>query len=101
LFETKAQNFAENHTDSWKVFIARPGGVAANKYPGTYTVASILGDNWCIRLEELGAYMTYLAVAPDAEKEGLYIQNDRIAKKGREFLQLQRGEMKPRTRFCD
>jgi hypothetical protein len=74
--------------------------VAAKKFPGSYAVASLLGDDWCVRIEELGAFMTYLAVARDAEEEGLYIQNARIAKKGRELLETQRGQVKSRKGLC-
>ncbi|KAI3325811.1 hypothetical protein HD806DRAFT_553083 [Xylariaceae sp. AK1471] len=92
LFETKALEFADRHDATWRVFIVRPGGVATEKMVGSRMVASVLGENWCVRIEELGAYMTYLAV--DGEGEDSYIENDRIVRKGRELLKSQKDDLK-------
>lgn len=51
-------------------------------------IAAILGENWCVRIEELGAFMTYLAI--NGEGEDSVIENRRIVRKGRELLELQK-----------
>lgn len=87
MLETKALAFAESHAAIWETFIVKPGGVVTKRWivPGVFT--TVLGDNWCIRIEELGAFMTYLAT--DGEGEDSLIENARIVKKGRELLELQ------------
>ncbi|KAJ8131561.1 hypothetical protein O1611_g2064 [Lasiodiplodia mahajangana] len=92
LAEAKAAEFAESHDDTWRTFVVRPGGVATEKMTGSRTVAAILGENWCVRIEELGAFMTYLTV--DGEGESTVIENARIARKGRELLELQRSSLR-------
>ncbi|KAF2963300.1 hypothetical protein GQX73_g10277 [Xylaria multiplex] len=84
LGEAKTLEFGDTHQDTWRIFVVRPGGVATKEMTGSRTVASILGDNWCVRSEELGAFMAYLAV--DGEGESSVIENARIARKGRELL---------------
>lgn len=51
-------------------------------------VGVVLGENWSIRVDELGAFMTYLAI--DGEGEELIIENARIVRKGRELLGSQK-----------
>ncbi len=84
--EAKALEFGDSNADRWKILVARPGGVATDAMTGSRTVASILGDNWCVRIEELGAFMTYLAI--DGEEESSVIENAGIVRKGRELLKL-------------
>lgn len=48
-------------------------------------VAGVLGQNLAIRIQELGAFMAYLATG--GEEEGIVIYNARIVEKGRELLQ--------------
>ncbi|KAI0904088.1 hypothetical protein F4823DRAFT_616193 [Ustulina deusta] len=86
LGEAKALEFGDSNADRWKILVARPGGVATDAMTGSRTVASILGDNWCVRIEELGAFMTYLAI--DGEEESSVIENAGIVRKGRELLKL-------------
>jgi hypothetical protein len=88
LFEAKALEFAKDHGATWRVHVVRPGGVATEKIVGSRLVASMLGENWCVRIEELGAYMMHLAV--DGEGEDSSIENSRIVRKGRELLKLQK-----------
>ena len=47
-------------------------------------MGAILGENWSIRIEELGAFMTYLAI--DGSSEDCVVENARIVRKGREIL---------------
>ncbi|TGJ82739.1 hypothetical protein E0Z10_g6032 [Xylaria hypoxylon] len=67
LGEAKALEFGDSHDDTWRIFIARPGGVATREMMGSRTIASILGENWCVRIEELGAFMAYLAIHGEGE----------------------------------
>ncbi|KAI8966429.1 hypothetical protein F5Y11DRAFT_343490 [Daldinia sp. FL1419] len=83
--ETKSLAFAESHSTIWKTFIVRPGGVAGNGLMVPSMVATVLGENWCVRVEELAAFMTYLAI--DGQGEDLLLQNTRIVRKGRELLE--------------
>ncbi|KAI8945161.1 hypothetical protein F4801DRAFT_594378 [Xylaria longipes] len=87
LAETKVIEFADSHENIWRTFVVRPGGVATKDIMGSRTVAAVLGENWCVLVEELGAFMTYLAT--DGEEEISVIQNARIVRKGRELLKLQ------------
>ncbi|KAI1344453.1 hypothetical protein F5Y15DRAFT_112338 [Xylariaceae sp. FL0016] len=84
LLETKALAFAEDHTHVWRTHIVKPGGVVTDRWLAPGAVVGLLGDNWCIRVEELGAFMTYLAI--DGGEEGSVTENLRIAQKGRELL---------------
>ncbi|KAI0814220.1 hypothetical protein GGR55DRAFT_500188 [Xylaria sp. FL0064] len=84
LGEASVLKFGESNSDKWKILVVRPGGVATEAMMGSRTVASILGENWCVRIEELGAFMTYLAI--NGEEEGHVIENARIVRKGRELL---------------
>ena len=65
--ETRALEFAENNANIWETFILKPGGVVAkDPLKGIFTFLTatgvILGKNWSVRVEELGAYMAYLAM---------------------------------------
>lgn len=82
--ETKALAFAESHADTWQTFIVKPGGIATK--PWMALGATLFGENWAIRVEELGAFMTYLAVSGEGEEP--LTENPRIVKKGRELLAL-------------
>ncbi|KAI0545930.1 hypothetical protein F4679DRAFT_587984 [Xylaria curta] len=84
LAEAKVVEFAESHDSIWKTLVVRPGGVATDNIMGSRMVASMLGKNWCVQLEELGAFMTYLVV--DGEKESPVIENAHIVRKARELL---------------
>ena len=87
--ETRALEFAENNANIWETFILKPGGVVAkDPLKGIFTFLTttgvILGKNWSVRVEELGAYMTYLAMG--GEEEQSLINNARIVRKGRQTL---------------
>jgi hypothetical protein len=92
--ESKALAFAESHAAIWKTFIVRPGGVVPKKMMaggviGMITgIGTVLGENWSIRLDELGVFMTYLAI--NGETEDSIIENARIVRKGRELLESKR-----------
>lgn len=80
--DTEALAMAESHPDVWQTRVVKPGGVA-NKWwmsPGV----TLIGDNFAVRGEELGAFMTYLVV--DGQGESPISENARIARKGRELL---------------
>ncbi|KAK4084896.1 hypothetical protein Purlil1_10116 [Purpureocillium lilacinum] len=89
LMETRALEFAENNANIWETFILKPGGVVAkDPLKGIFTFLTatgvILGKNWSVRVEELGAYMAYLAMG--GEEEQSLINNARIVRKGRQTL---------------
>ncbi|KAI1099541.1 hypothetical protein F4804DRAFT_337150 [Jackrogersella minutella] len=86
LLETRALAFAENHAAVWETFIVKPGGVVTKNMVVLGPFAAMLGENWCVRIQELGAYMTYLAI--NGEGEDHLIENARIVRKGRELLDL-------------
>ncbi|KAI1398863.1 hypothetical protein F4819DRAFT_489123 [Hypoxylon fuscum] len=94
LLDTKALAIAKSHATIWKTFVVKPGGVVPKKMMdggvlGAITkVGVVLGENWSIRVDELGAFMTYLAI--DGEGEELIIENARIVRKGRELLGSQK-----------
>lgn len=83
LGEAKVLEFGSSNDVRWRIFVVRPGGVATKAMIGSRTLASILGQNWLVRIEELGAFMAYLAI--DGE-ESAVIENPRIVGKGRELL---------------
>ncbi|KAI1427703.1 hypothetical protein F5Y12DRAFT_736512 [Xylaria sp. FL1777] len=86
LGEAKVLEFGDSNNGKWKIFVVRPGAVATDSMMGSRTIASILGENWCVRIEELGAFMAYLALG--GEEESSVIENARLARKGRELLKL-------------
>ncbi|KAI0201450.1 hypothetical protein F4808DRAFT_127248 [Astrocystis sublimbata] len=87
LAEAKVIEFAARHKRIWKTFVVRPGGVATDSMIGSRALARITGENWFVQLEELSAFMTYLAI--DGIEEASVIQNARIVRKGRELLKQQ------------
>ncbi|KAI0839025.1 hypothetical protein F5Y06DRAFT_286948 [Hypoxylon sp. FL0890] len=96
LLETKALAFAEGHSTIWETFIVRPGGVVPGKIMASGAlgvipaVGAVLGKNWTVSNEELGAFMVYLAINGDGEDH--VIENARIMRKGRELLESQKGK---------
>ncbi|KAI0430899.1 hypothetical protein F5Y09DRAFT_306442 [Xylaria sp. FL1042] len=87
LGEASVLNFGDRNDDRWKILVVRPGGVATKAMIGSRTIASMLGENWCVRIEELGAFMTHLAI--NSEEESSVIENAHIVRKGRELLKAQ------------
>lgn len=66
-----------------------PKKLMAGGVMGMFTgIGAVLGENWSIRNEELGVFMTYLAI--DGEGEDFLIENSRIVRKGRELLESQK-----------
>lgn len=51
---------------------------------GAGVIGALMGDNWIVRLEELGAFMAQLAI--NGEGEESVIENLRITTRGRELL---------------
>lgn len=47
--------------------------------------ATVMGENWSVKAQELGAFMTHLAVDGDGEER--ISENARIVRKGRELLE--------------
>ncbi|KAH6970663.1 hypothetical protein BKA56DRAFT_496937 [Ilyonectria sp. MPI-CAGE-AT-0026] len=95
LLETRALSFAEKHANMWEAFIVKPGGVVPKKVMGSgvlgmfTAMGAVMGENWSIRIDELGAFMTYLAI--DGKGEDSITENARIVRKGRELLKSQNG----------
>ncbi|KAI1370215.1 hypothetical protein F4677DRAFT_458035 [Hypoxylon crocopeplum] len=96
LLESRALAFAESHASVLETIIVKPGGVVAEKARGMLGVISVissmvgavLGENWGLRNDELGAFMTYLAI--DGKGEDSIIESARIVRKGRELLESQK-----------
>ncbi|KAJ4288277.1 hypothetical protein N0V88_007468 [Collariella sp. IMI 366227] len=90
--ESKTMNLAQQHPSRWQAYVARPGGIISNgKIVGQDGLGaalgglgSMLGKNWAIKLEELGAFMAE-AAANGGDDDGL-IENARLVEKGRELL---------------
>ncbi|KAI0151879.1 hypothetical protein F4776DRAFT_28 [Hypoxylon sp. NC0597] len=94
LLETKALAFAESYANVWETFILKPGGVVSKRLMdggvlGILTaIGTVLGENWSVRLEELGAFMVYLAI--DGRGEDHVVENARIVRGGRVLLESQK-----------
>ncbi|KAF4993237.1 hypothetical protein FGRMN_6601 [Fusarium graminum] len=87
-YEVRSQQLAKEYASVWRVFMLRPGGVITRRMriPGRI-LQVLMGDEWVIRNEELGAFFTYLAVEGDCEPEDTFlIQNPVIARRGRKIL---------------
>ncbi|KAI0150358.1 hypothetical protein GGR57DRAFT_472527 [Xylariaceae sp. FL1272] len=82
--ETAALAFQEQNPAIWRTFIVKPGGVVPF-VPSLF--ATVMGENWCVRNEELAAFMTYLVI--DGNEEHDVIENARIVRKGREELKAE------------
>lgn len=85
--ETKTLGLAETHPQ-WKAYIVRPGGIVSKGMFGRGVVmgaaGAVLGKNWSITVEELGAFMAQ-AAASDEENCGL-VENWCLVERGRELL---------------
>lgn len=55
-------------------------------------IGAVMGENWSVRIDELGAFMTYLAIS--GEGEDSIIENARIVRKGTELLESQKHRSK-------
>ena len=90
MLESRALTFSAAHDTILKAIIVRPGGVATKSWIAPSLAATIFGENMCVRVEELGAYMTYAAVEGEAEES--LVENVRVSRKGRELLAQQKNE---------
>lgn len=52
------------------------------------SMGAAMGENWSVHIEELGAFMMYLAL--DGQGEEPLLLNARIVRRGRELLELQK-----------
>ncbi|KAI1159207.1 hypothetical protein F5B18DRAFT_37192 [Nemania serpens] len=84
LAEAEVMKFAHSHDRIWTTIVVRPGAVATDKMIGSRTVAAMLGENWCVGIEELGIFMTHLALG--GEEGNSVIENAHISRKGKELL---------------
>lgn len=66
--------------------MVRPGAVVTKGMMVPGVIAAVLGENLSVRVEVLAAFMTYLAI--DGQGEDSSIENMRIARKGRELLEV-------------
>jgi len=64
--------------------MVRPGGVLTRDQWALPLVSALLGRTWSIRIQELGAYMTYLAVGGD--ESDCIVLNPRIVEVGKRQL---------------
>ncbi|KAF4975766.1 hypothetical protein FZEAL_7482 [Fusarium zealandicum] len=87
VLESRALAFAESHANIWKTSIVKPGLIVSKNVVFPTIVAGVLGENLSIRVEELGAFMTYLAV--DGEGEDSTIENTGLTRKGKELLDME------------
>ena len=94
LLETRALAFAESHSAIWQTFIVKPGGVVPRRvFSGGLLnmitpIGALFGENWSVKVQELGAFMTHLVVDGDGEES--ITENARIVRKGRELLENKR-----------
>lgn len=86
LHEIRAITFADAHAAKWQLFILRPGGVLARGMVGAGVVSGMLGVNWTIRSEELGAAVVRLAV--EGSHLGPIVDNADLVRLGKEALIL-------------
>ena len=99
VLETKALAFGETHSAVWKTFIVKPAAVTSKSFfsdglTGMVTgISAVFGENWSIRIDELGAFMAYLAT--DGKGEESLIENARIVRRGRELLESQKNAPQP------
>ncbi|KAH9906903.1 hypothetical protein F4778DRAFT_723950 [Xylariomycetidae sp. FL2044] len=84
VLETRALAFGQAHAETWRTFIVRPGGIPSKSMLVPGLIAS-LSRRLFVRVEELGAFMVYLAMDGAGEEESL-IEHLRIVEKGRELL---------------
>lgn len=86
----------------WRTFVVRPGGVVLRSMCGAGAIGvvtklgAVLGENWSVHVEELGAVMVDLAVdgGGDVGKKEDYdptFENARIVRRGRELLAARDG----------
>lgn len=63
-----------------------PRGILSGGLLGVITrMGSVMGENWSVRNEELGAFMAYLAIS--GEGEDPISENVRIVRRGKELLE--------------
>ncbi|RMJ18263.1 hypothetical protein CDV36_002099 [Fusarium kuroshium] len=92
--ETQTLELAKAHADVWKAFVLKPGGVVPRTMFGSgflgivTSLGTVMGENWSVSIQELGAFMMYLAV--DGQGEEPLLLNARIVRRGRELLELQK-----------
>lgn len=90
LLETRAIEFANTHSSTWKTYVLKPGGIITRNIfdSGIVSVmtsaSAAMGPNWAVKVQELAAFITYLAV--DGGDESAITENRRIVMKGRELL---------------
>ena len=53
-------------------------------------IGALLDENWSVKVQELGAFMTHLVI--DGAGEGAITENARIVRKGRELLDEGEGD---------
>jgi hypothetical protein len=73
-----------HHSEVGQSFVIKPGGVFPKASYSSGLMSMMLGKDWVVRDDELGAFMTNLAIHGD-EKDSL-IFNNRIVERGRELL---------------
>lgn len=83
LLETHSIALAEETDSWWRLVIVRPGGVMSDGF-GMGFLTAVLGENWAVNVNCLGAYLAYLAVGGEAE--GPIVCTRTIARKGKELL---------------
>lgn len=89
--ETRTLACAADNPSLWATYLVRPGGVAPKTWLGGGAMGVlngmaglVLGKDWTVRVDELGAFMGYLAISGEGEEA--VIENERIARRGRELL---------------
>ena len=82
--EIEAGEIAKEHGAIWRSFMVRPGGVLTKEMFARQCSGEVLGQNWSVKIEELAAYMTYLAIGGD--ENDTIIDNARIVEKGKALL---------------
>ncbi|KAM0330027.1 hypothetical protein ACHAQA_004197 [Verticillium albo-atrum] len=83
--ETQSLEVAAAHAAQWQAFILRPSAILTRGIPGAGVLGAVMGGNWVVRIEELGAYMADVAAGAEGEEE--VVENARIVARGRELLE--------------
>ncbi|KAF2186590.1 hypothetical protein K469DRAFT_726121 [Zopfia rhizophila CBS 207.26] len=91
LAEKKSLEFAEENKEVWQTCVVRPGSVLVGNSVRNKVQESVLGKNWAIRGEELGAFVAELVVKGGIEESAVVVENLRMVERGREILKESKG----------
>ncbi|KAI1109953.1 hypothetical protein F5Y14DRAFT_430717 [Nemania sp. NC0429] len=91
LAEAEVMKFAHSHDRVWTTIVVRPGAVVTENIFGARTIVAVLGENWCVGIEELRVFMTHLVIG--GEEGNSIFENARIARQGKELMKSEEYSM--------